>query len=104
LYDWLPTTLFPSKRQKFTIEKNEITITKSHFQTIEKFNPFLNRHILPQQSNHNTYQSKQTHKTAIDDCNRQQVKIKRTPAYGKIKVDKLFRKPFWTKNNSKSTQ
>jgi hypothetical protein len=49
---------------------------------------------LPQQSNHNTYQSKQTHKTAIDDCKRQQVKIKRTPAYGKIKVDKLFRKAF----------
>ena len=50
-----------------------MTITKSHFQTIEKQNPFLNRHILPQQPNHNTYQSKQMHKTAIDDCNRQQV-------------------------------
>ena len=52
---------------------------------------------MPQQPNRNTYQSKQTHKTAIDDCNRQQVKKKRTPAYGKIKVDKLFRKPFCTK-------
>ncbi len=74
-----------------------MTITKSNFQTIEKFNPFLNRHILPQQPNRNTYQSKQTHKTAIDDCNRQQVKTKITPAYGKNKVDKLFRKAFWTK-------
>jgi hypothetical protein len=78
LYDWLPTTLFPSKRQKFTIEKDEITITKSHFQTIEKFKPFLNRHILPQQPNHNTCPPKQTHKTAIDDCIRQQVKTKNT--------------------------
>ena len=52
---------------------------------------------MPQQPNHNTYQSKQKHKTAIDDCNRQQVKTKRTPVYGKIEVDKLFRKPFCTK-------
>ena len=97
LYDWLPMTLFCPKRQKFTTEKDEVTITKSHFQTIEKDNPFLNHHILPQQHNHNTYQPKQTHKSAIDDCNLQQVKTKRTTAYGKIKVDKLFRKPFCTK-------
>lgn len=94
---------FSPQNVKNNFEKDEVTITKSHFQTIEKQNPFLNRHILPQQPNHNTYQSKQTHKTAIGDCNRQQVKTKRTPAYGKIKVDKLFRKPFYTKNTSKST-
>ena len=77
LYDWLKVTLFCLKRQKSTFEKDEMTITKSHFQTIEKQNSFLNRHILPQQPNHNTYQSKQTHKTATDDCNRQQVKTKK---------------------------
>ena len=43
LYDWLPTTLFRPKRQKFTFEKDEITITKSHFQTIEKQNSISNR-------------------------------------------------------------
>ena len=44
MYDWLPTTLFCSKRQKFTFEKDEITITKSHFQTIEKQNSISNRY------------------------------------------------------------
>lgn len=43
MYDWLPTTLFRSKRQKFTFEKDEMTITKSHFQTIEKQNSIFNR-------------------------------------------------------------
>ena len=43
MYDWLPTTLFRSKRQKFTFEKDEMTITKFHFQTIEKQNSISNR-------------------------------------------------------------
>ena len=44
LYDWLPTTLFRSKRQEFTLKKDEMTITKSHFQTIEKQNSISNRY------------------------------------------------------------
>ena len=69
---------FSAQNVKNNFEKDEMTITKSHFQTIEKQNLFLNRHILPQQLNHNTYQSIQTHKTAIDDCNRRQVKTKKS--------------------------
>ena len=43
MYNRSPATLFHSKRQKFTFEKDEITITKSHFQTIEKQNSSSNR-------------------------------------------------------------
>ena len=92
---------FSAQNVKNNFEKDEMTITKSHFQTIEKQNLISNRSPTATSCNKQTHTQHTSinleYKSAIDDCNRQQVKTKRTPAYGKIKVDKLFRKPFWTK-------
>ena len=104
----LPTTLFHSKRQKFTFEKDEITITKSHFQTIEKQNSISNRspaavscdkHADTQHVSINL-----EYKSADNVCKYTQPKTSRARVYGKIKVDKLFRKPFWTKISHLSVQ
>ena len=47
LCEGLSATLFCSKRQKFTIERDEMTITKLHFKTIEKQNSTFKALLLP---------------------------------------------------------
>ena len=78
-----------------------MTITKSHFQTIEKQNSISNRsptavscnkHVCTQHVSINL-----EYKSADNVCKYTQSKTGRALVYGKIEVDKLFRKPFWTK-------
>ena len=98
---------FSAQNVKNNFEKDEITITKSHFQTIEKQSSISNRdptavscnkHARTQHASINL-----EYKSADNVCKYAQSRTIRALVYGKIEVDKLFRKPFWTKNTSKST-
>ena len=91
---------FSAQNVKNNFEKDEMTITKSHFQTIEKQNSTsnpptavsCNKHARTQHASINL-----GYKSANKACKYTQSKSERTLVYEKIKVDKLFRKPFWTK-------
>lgn len=99
---------FSAQNVKNNFEKNKITITKSHFQTIEKRNSISNRSPTAVSCN------KHARATRFNQSRvqiRQQSlhiyakkKIGRALVYGKIEVDKLFRKPFCTKTNHLAVQ
>ena len=98
---------FSPQNVKNNFEKNEMTITKSHFQTIEKQNSICNRsptsvscdkHACAQYVSINL-----EYKSANNVCKHTQSKSERAFVYGKIEVDKLFRKPFYAKSTSKIT-
>ena len=92
---------FYAQNVKNNSEKDEMTITKSHFQTIEKQNSISNR--LPTAVSYNKHARVQhasinlEYKSTDNVCKFKQSKSGITLVDDKKEVDKLFRKPFCTK-------